>query len=763
MLSSVRLWGSSMEDSKSVFQLSRALNLGLVVALCWLPFELSRIGAHGDLAWVSFFLFWGLGVSVGLVIEVEAWTVRRHGLQGLAAALVFALGGFLITVPLASTLFDGSFASTLPGAKTAPIWFPLVAFATLALGLWPFLAFAKQSTGGRARLFVLGVALVVVAAGVEWANRTVRPSEYPDVHSFCVCVVFIASYLALGRFAALFASETPAPSARGRWSRVLPWLYIPLLVTSLISSALLGLQEREDRVRLARDGQHSKWLVRSLRRGIDLDRDGYSSVFGGADCDDLDPARHPDAMEIAGNEIDENCDGLSSARAVGLGPQAEVRSLAFHPDELETARAAAQAWRASQDVREFIDQLDRPHLVLISVDALRADLLRESVANRAEFPNLFALLDESRRFEHAFSPAAGTDLSMSTLMTGHIDAFAPTPSTLAETLSAAGWYTTSVVPREVLRYAGKTLLMRGFLRTTRLVNDAQERDVGMYSSSWRATELALGDVDRYLSATAVEAELSDAQHRPLALWVHYFDVHEHDELSPYDRRLRQRTRSKDPVERYRASLALVDEAVGELRRGLEERGLWSRSVVVLVSDHGESLGEDPRLPDNHGLVLYAPLTDIPFAIRVPGVSGSAVAMPASLLDLAPTLTSLLGLPATTGADGLDLLPELTPASLKKPNDWDELRSRAIPLYESEQRGVVSWPYKLLWRPEDRVYELFDLEADPAEANDLSESEDELRAQLAWLLSEQPRVVLDRTPSGRRARDKAAKNSHDVGN
>jgi arylsulfatase A-like enzyme len=741
-----------MDDSKVAFRLGRALNLGLMVAAAWLPFELARIGAHGGLAWVTLFVFWGLGVSVALVIEVEVYTARRLKLGSLSSAGVYALGSLLITIPLAARIFDGSFASTLPGASSAGYWLPLVAYLVLVVGLWPFVhRLARKS---QASVWPQGLAALLVALAfvVEGTNRNLRTSEYPDLHAFGVCVVFIATYLALSLLGEVWARARGGESKIGAaGNRLAPWLWVPLLSTSLASSALLGLEEREDRLRLARDGQHSQWLIRALRRAIDLDSDGFSAVFGGADCDDFDASVNPDADEQAGNTVDENCDGFTSADEAGFGSMPRRESLAATPAGLESARDEARRWRERADVSSFVGALDRPHLILLSVDALRADLLREGEANREQFPEIFALLDESQRFRHAFAPAAGTDLSMSTLMTGHVDAFMPTEATLAERLEAAGWYTTSVVPSEVLRYAGKVLLMRGFMRTTRLVNDAQEKDVGLYSSSRRATQLALDDVDRYL-ATTREAERAG----PLALWVHYFDVHEHDELSPFDRALRAETRSKDRVERYRASLALVDAALGDLRKGLEGRDIWDQAVVVLVSDHGESLGEDPRLPENHGRVLYAALTDVPLALRIPGVAPKSIDMPVSLVDVAPTLLSLLGVEPGTSLDGLDLLPELVPATVPRPQGWSALRARAIPLYESEQRGVISWPYKLLWRPEDRVYELFDLEADPKETRDLSESEDALRAQLAWLLSEQPRVELDRTPSGRRARERNAK-------
>src|SRR5690606_35820387 len=129
---------------------------------------------------------------------------------------------------------------------------------------------------------------------------------------------------------------------------------------------------------------------------------------------------------------------------------------------------------------------------------------------------------------------------------------------------------------------------------------------------------------------------------------------------------------------------------------------------VLFGDHGESLGEDRRLPDNHGRFVYEPLVRIPLVVVVPGAEPTRSDVPVSLLDLAPTVLDLLDQPPLAGAWGRSLAPLMTagaPADLfASPRD--------LPLHESDQWGVVRWPLKLLVRPADNLVELYDVERDP---------------------------------------------------
>src|SRR5690606_5592618 len=103
------------------------------------------------------------------------------------------------------------------------------------------------------------------------------------------------------------------------------------------------------------------------------------------------------------------------------------------------------------------------------------------------------------------------------------------------------------------------------------------------------------------------------------IWLHYFDVHEHHQIT-IPKRLRDAVHDggTKKAHAYRALLKAIDLELGRLFDELEKRNLADRTIIVFMSDHGESLGDDPRLLETHGKVTYAKLVRIPIAIRIPG-------------------------------------------------------------------------------------------------------------------------------------------------
>ncbi len=330
-------------------------------------------------------------------------------------------------------------------------------------------------------------------------------------------------------------------------------------------------------------------------------------------------------------------------------------------------------------------------MLLISLDTTRADDLSCYGDSAASTPILDGLAARGLRFERALAHAPTTLSSHTSLFsgqdahgTGVVRNGTPVPPELpllAERLQAAGWDTAAVIGASVL--AAKWGLGRGF----RVYDD----DVGENRVRRRFEDDAPGVTARALAAA--DGRLPD---RPLFLFVHYFDVHMPWDSAPPElqarflgpephtvkpraaviRRMSMLGRMGALPERDRAQarglhlaeVAWVDQHIGALLAGLEARGLMQNSLVVALSDHGESLGE-PGSSEvfGHGLDVDGPNIHVPLIMAGAGAlatpAGRTVARQVRLMDVGATLSAMVGL-----GGGLGQGEDLTPLWLSAPSD-----------------------------------------------------------------------------------------------
>lgn len=717
---------------------------GLAVACV----ELWALGsARPSLVWTVSSLFMGLGLVCGAFIALVEYALRAARARGLVAAASRALVVLPGLAWASAHLFDGGMASTLPGASLGHIWVPALGFAGVAVALVIAGRMARTRAGG---LVACALALLSLAV-VEYGNRGFLVREYADVHAFLTLasVLLAGAAVYLGARAAATVSAPTSATIDGwpasvraflftRRARLAALALAGALAVSVVLAILWGLSARADRWTVATRGMHARQLARVLRDALDLDGDGYARALGGGDCDDRDARTNPAAEDTPGDGRDQDCDGAD----------AELATAVEDADTLADRRRALDAWLAGPEVSALVARVRGYHILIISVDALRADLLEPTAENRAELPNLVALAGDARWFARAFAPASGTDYSLGSLLTGRVDPYVPMDTTLIEALAALGYATHAVLPREVMRWAGAPLITRGFASHDVVITDKVARDVGSHSSSAEITALCLASLDARRAARPGARTLS---------WLHYFDVHEHHQLGRADLESSGVALDPNPDKRarYRAVARIVDRELGRLKTELEARGLWHETVVILLSDHGEGLGEDARLPDTHGRFVYNPLVHVPLAIRVPGLPPARIDAPVSLIDVAPTVLALLGHAPLPGMHGRSLLPWLLDDDSPGPAS-ERARSVPIPLNETEQHGVIDWPYKLMMRPGDNLVELYDLVADFAEAHDLSADRPELVQRLRTVYRDLPPVLVDRSLKARKRRDQIAR-------
>ncbi|MBM4290298.1 MAG: DUF1501 domain-containing protein, partial [Deltaproteobacteria bacterium] len=320
--------------------------------------------------------------------------------------------------------------------------------------------------------------------------------------------------------------------------------------------------------------------------------------------------------------------------------------------------------------------LRRPHVVLITIDALRAQAL---YPKPSYMPALSALADEGALFTHAYAAGSRTAIGMTSVHFGLYSrevewekwlyrsgkVLSPRSRQGRALLRQGGRLVYTTIPRspphgrlaERLRDAG----YRGAAAPYVGYNDFFRRGVGFErgfevfrdlsevrwpkESAPKVTEAALGALDELLGGAPA------ARARPLFLWAHYYDPHE----------------SRGDPKRYRALAGVTDAALADLLAGLKARGVLDEALVLVTSDHGEAMREHGVT--GHATSLFEEQVRVPLvlwlgeglraAARAEGLrlSPRVVRHPVSHVDVAPTLAAAAGARAE-GLSGLNLLPTL---------------------------------------------------------------------------------------------------------
>ena len=277
-----------------------------------------------------------------------------------------------------------------------------------------------------------------------------------------------------------------------------------------------------------------------------------------------------------------------------------------------------------------------PNVILITIDTVRADHVGCYGATGIQTPTLDALARDGIVFERAISQVPLTWPSHAAILTGTypfqngVQDFTGQPldpkfRTVTEAFKRSGYATGAVVSAFVLDRGWG--LARGF----DFYDDAfsaetfQQKDIGLVDR--RAGE----------SVTHTLDWLKKTPRRPFFLWLHLYDPH-----SPYDPPEPYRTQYRSHP--YDGEIAYADHELGRLMSWLKRSQLYDRSLIVLLSDHGESLGDHAE--KEHGFFVYNATVHIPLIVKPPAGSGfrpGRVRRPVESIDVAPTLLQSAGI------------------------------------------------------------------------------------------------------------------------
>lgn len=345
----------------------------------------------------------------------------------------------------------------------------------------------------------------------------------------------------------------------------------------------------------------------------------------------------------------------------------------------------------------------KPNVLLITIDTLRADRLGAYGAP-IPTPAMDSLAREGILFENAYCQVPITLPSHATIMTGaypyrhgirHNGKFRllPQATTLAELLKEEGYHTAAFVGSYVLD--AKYGLSQGF----------DVYDDEMPGETYPETDVFMDRRAEDITASAL-AWLERAR-GPFFLWLHYFDPHK-----PYDPPHPFRSISRDP---YDGEIAYVDAEIGRFLEGVSRKGFSGNTLLVLTSDHGESLGEHGEL--THSIFLYRATTWVPLIMTFPGrlPRGVRESSLARLVDVAPTVLGILDLEAPPECEGRDMLTgrKETPGAFAYAETW----APRLQYGWSEILSLRDTRYLYVRAPKP---ELYDLSRDPGELTNVIE-------------------------------------------
>jgi choline-sulfatase len=346
-------------------------------------------------------------------------------------------------------------------------------------------------------------------------------------------------------------------------------------------------------------------------------------------------------------------------------------------------------------------------VVLVTIDTLRADHLGCYGYAPARTPTLDGLAARGVRFATAVAHVPLTGPSHASILTSHTPlghgmrdngsyVLPPSVRSVAQDFEGAGYHTSAFVSGFPLKR--RFGLDRGFETYDDQLPRGKDprRPAYVERTADRTTDAALRWLDGLTSGPASA---------PFFLWVHYFDPH-----APYEAPAEYTLGAASP---YDGEIAFVDTQLGRLLRKVEERS-GGGALVLVTSDHGESLGEHGE--DTHGIFVYDSTIRVPFLLAGPGVPAGVVSQTVARgIDVAPTLLDYAGL--KDGAmEGRSLRRAAAGEALPDAPAYSESLHPQLQYGWAPLHAWRTARFKFIEAPRS---ELYDLRADPAETHDIS--------------------------------------------
>lgn len=637
----------------------------------------------------------GLGlVAVLLVLlarKLENVAARRLSARWTSWVLpvVFGLALMLASIPVSLWTFSGKGIGQTVWAHIGPPVFVLCILVMSAL--WTrWLALATRE-GGRARRWHVALVAVPLGIALTRVDHKVFVSLYDRLHS---CLE-VTAFLVLGSAAGLG----------------LDYLLRKVPRSALVTGSLAGIG-----VFGAVLAVSSAWARDAVDRA--LPHAWVDPVYAGRMLRRIEELKAYLADPAA-------YDGIAMGRLGTLRERYQLADIT-----LAEAWLAPPAPAKESSTRQRLSEagLALPNVLVFYIDTLRYDVARDPKV----MPNLARFARESLDFRRAYATGSDTLRSLPGLTGGSYFLRHTHPGDLCDLARASDHVSSLFIARSAHEFLLQLRPTFVFEQQTEIADFDTGREVWGYGA------------DRPTAERIVDGAIERLRSRPdekFFMWLFNFDQHNWRELNEdFVQRVMQEHKVPEAgaySNRYRAVATAIDVQFGRMLDALEASGHADDTVVLLVSDHGEGLGDGGFWV--HSVFLWESLIHVPLLMRVPGVAPRAVDEVVSLVDVAPTLARFLVPNASIrGYHGEDLLLYADPEPAKPTRRFPVMFGAAlrdelvrVGMIEDGGRG------KLVVRLEAAQAELHDLFGALPDDVDLADDEPERARKLLRMVAKSP--------------------------
>ncbi|MDW8245764.1 MAG: sulfatase-like hydrolase/transferase [Sandaracinaceae bacterium] len=666
-----------------------AFFLGLFEALVAF-FEGGYVGWWGGIA---VFHLYALYLPIALVTGILLWLI-----EGVAAK-VPGWSAVLMVIRFPKTLLS------LSPRRVARMWARII-MGTLAFGMvggvtWLALNHFAQpwSVAGAAGASAIGLLVVLPAIRTLLdflCERLVPHFSWLSTPAFSLLLIAVGAlaFAYAQREATLILVYTPL---RLLWPlvAVVIWVVVGYMSSWLwrrlprvpgvtvgasfcffwVSAFSYGIPE-ESRIFIEESSVWGGRLLDIYRRFLDMDGDGFASLFGGGDCNDWNASIHPGAFDEEGDGIDADC--FAGDGAPDVAPRGDGEMVPLPKRE-----------------RPF-------NLLLITVDTLHRGHLGVNGYKRQTSPHIDAFAAQAVQFTEVMSQSSRSVLAIPSILVGVY------PSEIAR----GDQYFWPEILQENITFP-ELLQAQGYKTEAYIGTNYFKRLHGLFQGFERvhqSNELR-GPREEPVNLALEALERLRKENSPFLVWVHLMNVHE-----PYLSDGRPSLFGDDVAGRYDTEVFYADKEVGRLLKGLEELGLAEDTAVILASDHGEAFGAHHGIYF-HASSLYEDQLAAMLFLRVPGVTppGERNNCPVALLDIMPTILNLAGIRSPLPISGRSLLATLKECDAKRPIFAELIAEGPFP---NDVRKVRRGDHTVIWDLRRGSFQAFDLSRDPGETTNI---------------------------------------------